>query len=121
MFEFNALSTDLDKISNDSPSTKVANELLSHTSQSHRMSLDLQGPKPPQQSNSLISETLRNSMGILFSMRAKTRTRTKRVFGRFYLGRTNILINDEDFHWGEMIKNFDNTITQWHQLKLERF
>lgn len=84
------------------------------------MSLDLQGPKPPQQSNSLISETLRNSMGILFSMRAKT-TRTKRVLGRFYLGRTNILINDEDFHWGEMIKNFDNTITQWHQLKLERF
>jgi len=121
-FEFNALSVDLDKVSNDSPSSRVADELLLHTTEASKMSLSITSKRSVQNNaNNLISETLRQNMGILFSLRASTCNRNKRVLGRLYLGKTNVPINDEDFHWGEMVKNFDNLITQWHQLKLDRF
>ena len=101
-FEFSALSADL--------------ELLTNTPEFSKMSLELKDKEIEIKSTS--SETLRHNMGILCSVRATTVTKLKRVIGRLHVGRTNLSLNDEEFHWEEMIRHFDNTITQWHVLKL---
>ena len=120
IFEFSALSSDLGTDKNDSPQERTTDELLSNTSSSSRNKL-IVTDVPKTKTTYLLSETLGNNMGILISVRAITRNKNRRVIGRMYIGRTDKHINDESFHWGEMIKCFDNTITQWHHLQADKF
>lgn len=119
-YEFCALSSELDKMSTvASPTLQVAEELLTNASLNYKKSLILDDVKSVK--DSFASDTLRNHMGVLISVRASTGSKNKRVIGRLYIGKTNIPNNDEQFHWNEMIRNFDSTITQWHNLRLEQF
>ena len=119
-FEFSALSDELDKVSTEtSPILKVADELITNASSNYKKSLIIKDVRSVRET--FASDTLRNHMGVLISVRATTGTsRTKRVVGRLYLGKTNIPFNDEEFHWVEMVRNFDSSITQWHHLRLDR-
>jgi len=119
-FEFSALSDELDKMSTESSSTlKVADELLKHASSNYKKSLVIKDVRSVR--HTFASDTLRNHMGVLISVRSTTGLKKhKRVIGRLYLGKTNFPKNDEEFHWVEMVRNFDNSITQWHHLRLDR-
>lgn len=101
-----------------SPTLQVAEELLFNASTNYKKSLVLDDVRSVRETFS--SDTLRNHMGILISVRASTGNKNKRVLGRLYIGKTNMLCNDEEFHWTEMIRNFDSAIIQWHNLKLDR-
>ena len=102
-FEFLALSDELDQMSTDNcKKSLVINDVKS-----------IKG--------AFASDTLRNHMGVLISVRATTgSSKNKRVIGRLYLGKTNSPYNDEEFHWVEMVRNFDSTMTQWHHLRLDQ-
>ena len=119
-FEFSALSDELDKVSTEtSPILKVADELITNASSNYKKSLIIKDVRSVRET--FASDTLRNHMGVLISVRTSTgSSRTKRVVGRLYLGKTNIPFNDEEFHWVEMVRNFDSSITQWHHLRLDR-
>lgn len=118
-YEFCALSNELDKMSTmASPTLQVADELLSNASKNYKKSLILDDVRSVKET--FASDTLRNHMGILISVRASTGNKNKRVVGRLYIGKTNMPCNDEQFHWNEMIRNFDSTIIQWHNLRLDR-
>lgn len=114
-FEFSALSSDFNQITNNN-SPKLHRELTI--------------PFPDNSVSSIQSvinpsglgfDTLKNNMGILISVRAKTLTKRKRLIGRIYIGKSDSTtdgLSDQFFHWSEMVKHFDNVITQWHTLKL---
>eukprot|EP00111_Clytia_hemisphaerica_P018766 TCONS_00055489-protein len=107
-FEFSALSDELDKMSTEtSPILKVADELITNASSNYKKSLVIKDVRSVRET--FASDTLKNHMGVLISVRATTgTTRNKRVIGRLYLGKTNFPFNDEEFHWVEM--KFDATL-----------
>ena len=64
------------------------------------------------------SESLRHNVSILCTVSATTTSQSKRVLGHTHLGKTNDRSTaDENLHWEEMVRHFDNTITQWHVLR----
>ena len=121
MFDFNALSGDLDSFPNSQLDT--TKELLSYHSKFLKSSASFRN-KSNVASDGIIDlhppDSLKNHMGILLSVRAITSNNTKRVIGRLYIGKTNKSENEEQIHWREMLKHFDNHITQWHFLRLDR-
>lgn len=104
-FEFNALSADL--------------ELLTNTTEFSKMSLELKDKEIEIKSTS--SETLRHNMGIRCSIIADTTSKQKRVVGSLNVGKADTSTKNEQFHWNEMVRHFDNTITQWHLLKYKDY
>ncbi|XP_065670727.1 synaptotagmin-15 isoform X2 [Hydra vulgaris] len=119
-FEFNALSDYLDSFPN--PQLDLTQELPSYQSKFVKSSTPLNNSSGTDRYIVELNtpDSLKNHMGILLSVRATTSNVTKRVIGRLYIGKTSKAESEEQIHWKEMLKHFDNRITQWHYLKLDR-